>query len=306
MVDRRLLKGVSRSFYLSLRLLPGPMREAAGLGYLLARTSDTLADSLALGVGQSLECLNEFERAVMDGGGAPRWSMRVLNAVTDPRERRLLEAVGDCLLGLRNLPVAEATLVREVVTTIIGGQRLDLRRFSSSGGLVPLALKDDAELEDYAWRVAGCVGEFWTKLGYLTMGEQFSSSDENEMISLAVHCGKGLQLVNILRDLPKDLAQGRCYLPVNDSVDRDEIMACHRRWIEGAEWWINDGFRYASLLTTRRLQVASVMPAMLAKATLDLMKNITWDELKAGVKVPRVRVYAMLIKAWCGMRRIKD
>jgi farnesyl-diphosphate farnesyltransferase len=282
------------------------MREAAGLGYLLARTSDTLADSLALGMGQSLECLNEFERAVMDGGAVvPRWSMRVLNAVSDPRERRLLEAVGDCLLGLRNLPTAEATLVREVVTTIIGGQRLDLRRFASSGGLVPLALKDDAELEDYAWRVAGCVGEFWTKLGYLTMGEKFSSADEDEMIRLAVHYGKGLQLVNILRDLPKDLAQGRCYLPVNDSVDRDEIMACHRRWIERADEWVDDGFRYASLLTTRRLKVASVMPAMIAKATLDLMKNITWDDLKTGVKVPRARVYLMMIKASCGIKKIR-
>ena len=281
------------------------MREAAVLGYLLARTSDTLADSLALGVGQSLECLNEFERAVMNDGGVPRWSMRVLNAVSDPRERRLLEAVGDCLLGLRNLPTAEALLVREVVTTIIGGQRLDLRRFASSGGLMPLALKDDVELEDYAWRVAGCVGEFWTKLGYLTMGEQFSFTDEDEMTRLAVHYGKGLQLVNILRDLPKDLAQGRCYLPVNDSVDRDEIMACHRRWIERAEEWVDDGFRYASLLTTRRLQVASVMPAMIAKETIDLMKTITWDRLKAGVKVPRARVYLMLIKACCSIKKIR-
>jgi farnesyl-diphosphate farnesyltransferase len=281
------------------------MREAAGLGYLLARTSDTLADSLALGVGQRLECLDEFARAVAAGGGVPRWSMQVLNAVADPRERRLLEAVGDCLAGLRGLPVAEAALVREVVATIIGGQRLDLQRFASAGALVPVALKDDAELEDYAWRVAGCVGEFWTKLGYLTMGERFSSSDENEMIRLGVHYGKGLQLINILRDLPADLAQGRCYLPVADSLNRDELMACHRRWIERADGWIGDGFRYASMLNTRRLQVASVMPAMIARETLGLMKNASWDALNAGVKVPRIRVYAMLIKAFCG-RALRD
>jgi hypothetical protein len=55
------------------------------------------------------------------------------------------------------------------------------------------------------------------------------------------------------------------------------------------------------MLNTRRLQVASVMPAMIARETLGLMKNASWDALKAGVKVPRIRVYAMLIKAFCGL-----
>lgn len=275
------------------------MREAAGLGYLLARTSDTLADSLALGLGQRLECLDEFARAV-EGEGVPRWSMQVLNAVADVRERRLLEAVGDVLAGLRNLSAEEAALVRGVVATIIGGQRLDLQRFVAVGSLTRVALEDDAELENYAWRVAGCVGEFWTKLGYLTMGGRFSSSDENEMIRLGINYGKGLQLINILRDLPADLAQGRCYLPVENPADREALMACHRQWVARAEEWIGDGFRYASKLNSRRLQVASVMPAMIARETLGLMKNASWDALKAGVKVPRIKVYAMLVGAICG------
>ena len=281
------------------------MREAAGLGYLLARTSDTLADSLILGVDQRVECLDEFARAVASGDGVPRWSMRVLNAVADPRERRLLEAVGDCLVGLRGLPTAEMALVREVVATIIEGQRLDLRRFASVAALIPVALKNDADLEDYAWRVAGCVGEFWTKLGYLTLGERFSSSDEDEMIRMGVNYGKALQLINILRDLPADLAQGRCYLPVEDPLNRDQLMACHRRWRERADLWIDDGFRYASRLVMRRLQVASVMPAMIAKGTLGLMENASWDRLKVGVKVPRIKVYKMLVSAFCG-RALRD
>jgi farnesyl-diphosphate farnesyltransferase len=306
-VDKTLLQGVSRSFYLSLRFLPKAMREAAGLGYLLARTSDTLADSLALAGKQRLECLDEFARAVAAGDVVPRWSMQVLNAVADPRERRLLEAVSDCLAGLRALPSAEAALVREVVATIIGGQRLDLQRFASAEAFVPVALKDEVELEDYAWRVAGCVGEFWTKLGHLTMGDQFSNSDESEMIRLGVGYGKGLQLINILRDLPADLAQGRCYLPMANPADREALMACHRRWIERADLWIDDGFRYASMLATRRLKVASVMPAMIAKETLGLMKNASWDTLRLEVKVPRIRVYGMLIKAFCSLGvRAKD
>jgi hypothetical protein len=65
---------------------------------------------------------------------------------------------------------------------------------------------------------------------------------------------------------------------------------------------IDDGFRYASMLTTRRLQVASVMPAMIAKETLALMRKASWDGLRQGIKVPRIKVYAMLLKALCGLR----
>ena len=38
------LKGVSRSFYLTLRVLPKNLRAPIGLAYLLARTADTLTD----------------------------------------------------------------------------------------------------------------------------------------------------------------------------------------------------------------------------------------------------------------------
>eukprot|EP01034_Spumella_vulgaris_P003029 gene3029-3914_t len=37
-----LLRGVSRSFYVSIRLLPGPLREPVAAAYLLARATDTI------------------------------------------------------------------------------------------------------------------------------------------------------------------------------------------------------------------------------------------------------------------------
>ena len=42
---RQLLHGVSRSFGLSIRLLPQALREPVGLAYLLARATDTVADT---------------------------------------------------------------------------------------------------------------------------------------------------------------------------------------------------------------------------------------------------------------------
>ena len=41
------------------------------------------------------------------------------------------------------------------------------------------------------------------------------------MLALGRRFGQGLQMVNILRDLPDDLAQGRCYLPADLLAQHD-------------------------------------------------------------------------------------
>jgi farnesyl-diphosphate farnesyltransferase len=294
------LKGVSRSFYLTLRLLPAPMRGAASLGYLLARASDTLADTVAAPIEARLQSLDAFGRAVAGGGESPRWPLSILNAIDDPRERGLLEG-SDRLFGwLAALPETEAELVREVVGIIIGGQRLDLERFAGADGKHPVALKDDAALEDYAWRVAGSVGAFWTKLGFLTMEERFSSMPPEIMLEKGVAYGKGLQLVNILRDLPADLAGGRCYLPVADPRDTEVLLASHARWVERAREWVGEGFAYAETLRSRRLRAATVLPAMIARETLERLRGANWETLRQRVKVPRRRVYLALLRALSG------
>jgi farnesyl-diphosphate farnesyltransferase len=297
-LEKSVLKGVSRSFYLTLRLLPGPMRGAASLAYLLARTSDTLADSAAVPVEERLSCLRDFERSLTADAEVPRWPRSLLAAVDDNRERRLLECCGDLLAWLARLPQGERELVREVVGTIIGGQELDLERFARSGPEHPVALADDAALEDYTWRVAGCVGAFWTKLGFLTIGARFSKAPESVLLERGIAYGKGLQLVNILRDLPADLSHGRCYLPVCDPHDTAQLMETHRRWLARATEWNAAGFSYAETLPSRRLRAATLLPAMIARETLERMHGLDWTGLQTRVKVPRRRVYLAMLRAF--------
>lgn len=293
----QLLKGVSRSFYLTLRLLPAPMRGAASLAYLLARASDTLADSAAAPPDLRLECLDGFAQACAGTAGSPRWPAAMLNAIGDPRERTLLEEAAALCAWLDRLPEPEARLVREVVAVIIGGQRLDLERFAGAAPGRPVVLADAAVLEDYTWRVAGCVGAFWTKLGFLTLGGRFSRAPAAGLLERGITYGKGLQLVNILRDLPADLATGRCYLPVADPLDIDGLLESHRAWLERAWEWTGEGFVYADTLPSRRLRAATVLPAMLARQTLARLRGATWEELQARVKVPRAQVYLALLRA---------
>src|SRR5437899_11006110 len=62
-LERALLRSVSRSFYLSIRLLPALLREPIALAYLLARTSDTVADTSQIPVTVRMETL----RLLSDG-----------------------------------------------------------------------------------------------------------------------------------------------------------------------------------------------------------------------------------------------
>ncbi len=56
--------------------------------------------------------------------------------------------------------------------------------------------------------------------------------------------------------------------------------------------------RYSSRLGSRRLRVASVLPARLAMATLDRVEWADWENLRRRVRVPRWRVYQNLAAAF--------
>lgn len=288
---------MSRSFYLSLRLLPRPMRSAAGLAYLLARTSDTLADSAAAPAALRMECLEGFSNCLLHDEFTA-WPDAIVHGIHDLSERQLLAATPALLGNLGRLPAPQAELVREVTGIIIGGQRLDLDRFGDATPARPVVLADDAALDDYTWRVAGCVGAFWTRLAHLTLGEGFSRRPSDEMIRMGIRYGKGLQLVNILRDLPADLAQGRCYLPVPDPGDRMGLLAAHAEWLPQARSHVAEGFTYAAALDSRRLRAASVLPALIARDTLLMLETAGAGVLDRRLKIPRSAVYRALARAF--------
>lgn len=226
---------------------------------------------------------------------ASPWPEDLIAGLRDEGEAELLRQHADVMEALFSLDEGEADLVREVVGIIIGGQKLDLERFGNASAERVVALPDEAALNDYTWRVAGCVGVFWTKLGYLTMSEGFSRQPQEELLAHAVEYGKGLQLVNILRDLPKDLRNRRCYLPVNEPGDRAELMKEFERWREVAQGKINHGFAYSEKLRGKRLRLSSKLPAMIAQETLQGLEGISFEKLEEGYKVPRKRVYLMIL-----------
>ncbi|RME87298.1 MAG: hypothetical protein D6785_02200, partial [Planctomycetota bacterium] len=62
----RVLKGVSRSFYLSMYFLPSETRKIIGLAYALARAADTLADTEFVPKEKRNKGLSLFQKALED------------------------------------------------------------------------------------------------------------------------------------------------------------------------------------------------------------------------------------------------
>src|SRR5690606_28764709 len=124
-------------------------------GYLLARASDTIADTEGVEVDQRLSLLMGYAESVANGDPSANWPREMIAHATEG-EVRLLERVPGILAWLARIDPHQADLIREVVGTIIGGQSLDLRRFADAGPGRPVALPDVDSLDDYTWRVAGC------------------------------------------------------------------------------------------------------------------------------------------------------
>src|SRR6478672_10234522 len=151
-----LLKEVSRSFFLSVRFLPRRIRLTIALGYLLARASDTIADTNRLPSHERMQILELFLGSVSSREGRSKLDLSAcLAAQADGPEKLLLSNVQPVLKSLAAIPPKHRDLVGEVLTKIIRGQTLDIERFESGAGIHGLA--DDSALEEYTYLVAGSV-----------------------------------------------------------------------------------------------------------------------------------------------------
>src|SRR4051794_9694697 len=95
-----LLKQVSRSFYLSVRLLPPGLRRPVAVGYLLARTSDSIADAPGLAAADRLAMLQQFDDDVQ--GRCPPSPIPAPAGMPEA-EARLLAAFENCVAWLNAL-----------------------------------------------------------------------------------------------------------------------------------------------------------------------------------------------------------
>lgn len=221
----------------------------------------------------------------------------------NPGERQLLESLPASIARLAGMEHADRSDIRLVLEKITRGQMLDLQRFDNPQEI--RALSTAADLDEYTYLVAGCVGEFWTRLCFRHV-RRFSSRSEDEMLALGKRYGMALQLINVLRDAGADLRAGRCYFPEHELSaahltpsqilsEPDRFQPIYRTWLEKAKAGLTSGMEYSRAIENRRVRAATVLPALIGARTLALLGAVGPGALQRIVKIPRAEVRAMIL-----------
>ncbi len=305
-----LLRRVSRSFYLTLQVVPRAVRNQLGLAYLFARAADTIADTDLIDRGSRLRYLNQFRDQF--AGDLIDWNaVRGIQAALTPRqtdqaERRLLEQLEQCFRLFQEFPPEDRERIRRLMGTLTKGMEMDLTMFP---GDRLAALPTMADLDLYTYYVAGCVGEFWTAMVCAHL-PSLARWNQVEMAEVGVRFGKGLQLTNILKDLARDLQRGRCYIPEallrevglepKDLLNKDRLSSAKpllNKLVRVALDHLDQGWLYTMAVPRRelRLRLACMWPILFAGATLQrVASSPDWLDPSVTVKMPKGQVYRLM------------
>ena len=322
-----LLEATSRSFYPTLKYLPKKIRGQIGLLYLLARVADTIADSKHGDTATLVKLLSEYND-VAQGSSTKLPDFTDLADIQDnENEAELLRNVQDVVDGLGEYSGDDQTRILECLDVIVGGQLLDLERFGTAkeGGKIS-ALPSDEELDDYTYRVAGCVGVFWSKMSLAHL-MSLSPEKEKEFMDKGIRFGKALQMINILRDIPEDLRFGRCYIPEKslskynlnpddllDSKNIDSFRPLYDSYLELTNQHLDAAVEYIRMLPEKqfRLKASTMLPVLIGQRTVTLLRsgNILNSEERIKVTRNEIKSYARkLLRALFipgGVRRLLE
>jgi len=229
-----LLQRTSRTFALAIPLLPEPTRNQVGIAYLLFRIADTFEDAVLWTRERRLEALTRFvELLDQDPTAAEALAAECLRE--PPLEhagyRELLARMPLVLRDFGALPLIARVAVRRHLVRSIDGMKQFVRRSDEQNRLT---LSNIEDLRDYCYSVAGIVGEMLTELYLLDRAELAASAEE--LRNRAASFGEGLQLVNILKDAPRDVEEGRVYIP--DGVELHAVLDLTGQALTRAEEYV--------------------------------------------------------------------
>lgn len=276
------------NFYYSFLVLPPDKRRAIVGVWDFCRAVDDAVDEA--GASDAADAAGEIARwrgevAAAFGAGAPQTSQ------------------GRALAPL----VAQFSLPRHAFDALIEGVEMDVapRRYETFG-----------DLHEYCIRVASAVGLICLEIfGY----------DDPRSRQYATDLGIALQLTNILRDVPEDLARGRIYIPQEDlrrhacteddlareaanaggGVRSPQVRALLHQQAQRARDYYRRAAEGLPRRDARRLVAAEIMGAIY-QSILGRIERADYDVFSRRVRIPRPRRALIAAATWAraavGMR----
>ena len=305
-----LLKNTSRSLYLSVQALPRAMRRAFSVAYLLCRYADTIADTPILPAGRRLYWIERFPSLLktQPAEEITQLTREIESGSENLYEKILIGQLHACLEAFNQIPEKQKPFVLEVAGAVCEGMKIDLQFFPQEKNTAPKAFQTTQDLENYCRLMGGHPGLFWSRLIYQTTP---ISEKENVFFDWGTQIGDALQIVNVLRDLPKDLQNGRCYFPQEDlqkynlspqelleDVNSPRFEPIKQKWIAWGLQRLQAAIPYFERLPKNQLgqRAAVAWPILWAADTLyKVYQEPALLNAKKRVKISRSIIYGTLL-----------
>jgi len=210
--QKAILGSVSRTFALTIPLLPPIIETVVGNTYLLCRIVDTIEDAASLNPETKQELSKLFLDAVLEKAPVQSFVDPCLVALKDYGNQDELDLIAHTPTVLRILHTCsnkDQVAVSRCVSIMSEG----MSHFH--GKQTEIGLKDLQEFEEYCYVVAGVVGELLTTV-FSNHSPAFANNIQGHE-ALAIAFGQALQMTNILKDSPEDEARGVSWKPANMS-----------------------------------------------------------------------------------------
>ncbi len=300
------LQGVSRTFALTIPQLPDALCDVVGNAYLLCRITDTIEDDPALSAEQKRVYSLRFVEVVAGHENAEAFACELgslLSSSTTNSEQDLIANTARVIRITRGFNGTQRNALERCVRIMSRGMAEFQQREGIAGGL-----DDLPHLDRYCYCVAGVVGEMLTEL-FCDYSPEIGKRRE-ELLTLAVSFGQGLQMTNILKDLWDDQRRGVCWLP------RDIFLAAgfelgslsagqtHSGFVQGlfqliaiARGHLANALRFILMIPTRETGIRLHCLWALGMAVLTLRRIYRKPAFQDGqeVKISRRSVRAVIL-----------
>jgi len=309
---REILPAVSRTFALSIRLLPGELGAAVRCAYLICRIADTLEDEPNMPAESKVALLDLLAACFDDARSVAAFGDAAELVTGDPAHVRLVKNSNLVFAAYRALPEQTRDIVQRWIREMIAGMRKFVVAYPRGVRIQTLD-----EYKEYCYYVAGTVGHLLTDL----WREHSPSIDAQRYAILRERCqffAEALQTVNILKDVARDAEhENAIYIPeyllrehgsghsTILSPDRaGENRAALGEMIDLAWRDLDEAKAYLLAIPRRAVSIRlfCALPLLFAYATLrDLTRSSDTPGRRGVVKISRSEVKSLTVLSVFGV-----
>jgi farnesyl-diphosphate farnesyltransferase len=311
-----MLPKVSRTFAPTIRMLPKGLSSIVTVAYLLCRVADTVEDSEDLQLNTKKELLKNYISIFKkDNSSSLNQFMDGIKALPpNTHDDKLVYNLPRILNVFNSFsPIFKKHIGQWVVEMSVGmekyAQSAIRKKFSFLGTM--------KELDEYMYYVAGTVGYLLTEL-FSFYSNRITPPIRKKLNLLAESFGKGLQMVNIIRDMTTDLRRGQSYIPeelltkykldrktIFEKQNSEKAQQLFNELIQNAVNHLDKAIDYILLLPKeeRGIRMFCMLPVFWAMRTLQKIHENTLallghEKIKVSRKMIKIEYYLALVNIY--------